>query len=125
MDLVLINPSFKFQVNDLRPRLVEFSKRAIRFARDMEQNTVSRPLISQFVRSATSVGANYHEAQSGISRKDFRAKLYISLKEADETFYWLELLEPFTQEQKDIVYLKQECKEICKILQTIAKKLSD
>lgn len=112
-------------MNTLEPRLILFSKDAIKFAGKLEHNTVSRPLIAQFVRSATSVGANYHEAQSGISKKDFRAKIYISLKEADETKYWLELLEPFVRADiKKLTDLRQECKELCKILQTIAHKAS-
>ena len=49
-------------------------------------------LSKQILRSGTSIGANIKEAQSGQSRKDFKAKIYIAYKEASETEYWLELL---------------------------------
>ena len=50
------------------------------------------PLKNQLLRSATSIGANIHEAQYGYSREDFIFKLQLSLKECNETHYWLELL---------------------------------
>jgi four helix bundle protein len=49
-------------------------------------------MIDQLARSATSIGANIHEAQYAQSKADFIAKLEISLKEANETDYWLKLL---------------------------------
>ena len=49
-------------------------------------------IASQLVRSGTSVGANSREAQRAESKADFRHKLRIALKEADETRYWLELI---------------------------------
>ena len=81
--------------------------------------------MSQLVRSATSIGANYSEAQSGISRKDFRAKVYICLKEANETKYWLEIfLSCFPEKQSEINLLLDEAKQITKMLQSIANKLA-
>jgi four helix bundle protein len=50
-------------------------------------------LASQLLRSGTSIGANTREAQRGVSTKDFKNKFGIALKEADETMYWLEILE--------------------------------
>ena len=49
-------------------------------------------LSKQLLRSGTSIGANLSEAQSAISKADFAAKVYISLKESKETLYWIELL---------------------------------
>ncbi len=60
------------------------------------------PLKNQLLRSATSIGANIHEAQYGYSREDFIYKLQLSLKECNETYYWLELLirsETITKEE--------------------------
>ncbi len=48
-------------------------------------------IISQLLRSATSVGANYHEANAASSKNDFRNKIYICRKEIQETEYWLDL----------------------------------
>lgn len=110
-------------MTNLDRRFVEFSKSILTFCSDIKYTSVTTPLINQLIRSATSIGANYVEAQSGISRKDFRAKVYISLKEADETKYWLELIASTTN-HRDIQKIRQECDEICKILSAITKKLS-
>ena len=77
-------------------------------------------LSKQLLRSGTSIGANINEAVSGQSKKDFIYKLNISLKEARETNYWLNLL-------KDSDYINHEefqtlnikCNEIIKILSSI------
>lgn len=50
-------------------------------------------LASQLLRSGTGIGANTREAQRGVSTKDFKNKLGIALKEADETEYWLEIID--------------------------------
>jgi len=58
----------------------------------LEKNIINNPLISQIVRSATSIGANYHEANGASSGKDFKNKIYICKKEAKETKYWLQII---------------------------------
>jgi len=79
-------------------------------------------LSKQILRSGTSIGANIVEAQEAISKKDFRNKMSISLKEAVETKYWLNLLkdsEYLTEIQiKDLV---KDLNEIIKILSKIVK----
>ena len=80
-------------------------------------------LASQLVRSGTSIGANLQEAQSAASRKDFINCVNISLKEARETLYWLELInksELITSDQ--LCLLIQENDEIIRILVAIVKK---
>ncbi len=57
-----------------------------------QKNPISFPLLNQLIRSATSVGANYFEANGALSRKDFRNKIAICCKEARETKYWFHLL---------------------------------
>ena len=49
-------------------------------------------IVSQLLRSATSIGANYHEANGASSRKDFKNKIFLCKKEGKETMYWLQLL---------------------------------
>ena len=76
----------------------------------------------QLLKSGTSIGANIKEAQQGQSKADFYAKLYISLKEASETEYWLELLHEsgyIGEEEFSAIY--QDCQEIIKILVAITK----
>lgn len=80
-------------------------------------------IASQLFRSWTSIGANIAEAKNSPSTKDFINKLHISLKEWDETLYRLEILEKWFKE--DIAKLKNECKEIIKILVTSIQKTKE
>ena len=76
----------------------------------------------QLLKSGTSIGANIKEAQQGQSKADFYAKLYIALKEASETEYWLELLHEsgyIGEEEFSAIY--QDCQEIIKLLVAITK----
>ena len=79
-------------------------------------------LSNQLVRSATSIGANITEAQYAESKKDFISKMNISLKEANESEYWLKLLtkaEIINYEEFNLYY--QACSEIKSILINIVK----
>ena len=76
----------------------------------------------QLLKSGTSIGANIKEAQQGQSKADFYAKLYISLKEASETEYWLELLhESGYIGEEEFCAIYRDCQEIIKILVAITK----
>ena len=76
----------------------------------------------QLLKSGTSIGANIKEAQQGQSKADFYAKLYISLKEASETEYWLELLhESGYIDEEEFSAIYPDCQEIIKILVAITK----
>ncbi|MDD5489730.1 MAG: four helix bundle protein [Candidatus Moranbacteria bacterium] len=86
---------------DLEKRTAGFSEEAIVFAKQIKRDVVNTPMISQFVRSATSVGANYCEANGTSSRKDFKNKIYICKKEAKETKYWLQMIAKANPELKD------------------------
>jgi four helix bundle protein len=77
---------------DLEERTAVFSERAIDFALEIERNPVTSPLISQLVDAATSIGANYCEADDTESKKDFRHKIGLCRKEARETKYWFRLI---------------------------------
>lgn len=80
------------KVYDLQERTARFAEEIITFIRKVKQNTLTAPLINQLIRSGTSVGSNYYEADCAESRKDFEHKLGISKKEAKETSYWLRLI---------------------------------
>jgi four helix bundle protein len=77
---------------DLEERTAKFGEDVLKFIKTVKQDLVNRPLISQIVRSATSVGANYMEANGASSKKDFRNKIYICKKEIKETKHWLRML---------------------------------
>ena len=76
----------------LRNKSKEFAKDIVFLCRRLKQNGAESALISQLLRSGTSVGANVHEAQYAQGTKDFISKLEIALKECNESEYWLELL---------------------------------
>lgn len=71
---------------------MKFSENVIIFVSRIKKDVITTPLISQLVRSATSIGANYCEANGASSKKDFKNKIYICKKEAKETKYWLQLI---------------------------------
>ena len=78
------------------------------------------------LRSGTAIGASIKESEFAQSRKDFLNKLYIALKEANETQYWIELLfetEYITKMEFDS--LSTDCLEILKLLVAITKKLKE
>ncbi len=86
---------------DLEERTRKFSKELIRFLKTIKSNLINQSIISQLVRSATSVGANYCEANAASSKKDFTNKIFICRKEIQETKYWFELLAESNPESKD------------------------
>src|SRR5690606_35074091 len=106
----------------LREKSFSFACSIIIFARALKENKEFE-LASQLIRSGTGIGANVREAQRGVSRKDFSNKLGIALKEADETLYWLELVE--TTSNLDVKDLKYRCQELIKMLVAIRKKTQD
>jgi len=77
---------------DLEERTTAFGEKVILFARSIASDEITRPLIGQVVRSGTSIGANYREANEASSKKDFRNKICITKKEANETRHWLRLI---------------------------------
>jgi four helix bundle protein len=85
---------------DLVARTSRFGVDSISFARGIAQDAVTRPLISQLVRAATSVGANYSEANEAESRPDFRHKISICAKEARETQHWPHMVTAACPEQE-------------------------
>lgn len=99
-----------------------FAKLIIRFCLELKEQKHFE-LSGQVIRSGTSIGANIREAQRAESKKDFKHKLRIALKEADETKYWLELI------NSEIVEVSREIKdlneEIIKLLVSIIKNTND
>jgi len=79
---------------DIRERTLDYALRAVRLVRSLHKNGdgVADVVARQYLRSATSIGANVAEAQSAESKADFVHKYSIAQKEARESLYWLELL---------------------------------
>lgn len=78
--------------SELRTRAKQFSLHMIAVCDEVDTRKGRSVLVKQIIRSATSIGANIHEANYGASKADFINKLQIALKECVETQYWLELL---------------------------------
>jgi len=77
---------------DLEERTAKFGENIIIFCRTIKQDIITKPIINQIIRSCTSVGANYCEANGASSKKDFKNKIYICKKEIQETKYWLRMI---------------------------------
>lgn len=103
-----------------------FALRIIRLYRSLTEGNVREYVLSkQLLRSGTSIGANVREAHRGQSRADFVSKMNISLKEACESEYWIELLhESGYIEEKEAQAIQSECKELIKLLTAIVKTTS-
>ena len=71
---------------------LDFALRLVKLRKYLSETKNEYILSKQILRSGTSIGANIYESEHAQSKDDFLAKLYISLKEANETKYWLELL---------------------------------
>lgn len=109
---------------DLEERIFILSKKVLTLCRTLPENTISRPLISQLVRSATSIGANYMEANGSVSKKDFINKICIARKEAKETLYWVRLLAfIFVGKTNEFQLMSQETQELVFIFSSIIKKI--
>ena len=108
---------------DLVARTKKFARRIIRLYCALPKETVAQVLGKQALRSGTSVGANYREANRARSKAEFVSKIGDCLKETDETVYWLELL---TDEkvvvQTRLAPLLQEANELVAIFVTISKR---
>lgn len=109
---------------DLEERTAKFGESIIGFCKILRQDIITKPIINQLIRSGTSVGANYLEANGASSKKDFRNKIFICRKEANETRHWLRMLTECIPERKDdISKLWQEAKELTLIFAKITKSL--
>ena len=101
---------------------MEFAVRVVNLYKYLVRNCSEYVLSKQLLRSGTSIGANVREAEYAQSRADFNSKMYIALKEAGETAYWIELLEKteyLTSAQSKSILA--DCDELIKILSSITK----
>lgn len=78
---------------ELKTRTKKFGLRVIRLVESLPSTQTARTIGNQLLRSGMSVGANYRAACRGRSKADFVAKAGISLEEADECLYWMEMLQ--------------------------------
>lgn len=104
---------------DIRQRTFNFSVQIIELYKHLRNEKKEFTLGKQVLRSGTSIGANVEEATAAQSKRDFIAKMSISLKEARETNYWLRLLKETGYIKKDVLIVESE--EIMNILGAIIR----
>ena len=108
---------------DLRERTKAFALRVVRIFSALPKTTEAQVLGKQLLRSGTSIGANYREAFRARSKAEFIAKCGDSLREIEESAYWLELLvESGVVSAEKLAPLRQECEELTAIFVTILKR---
>jgi len=103
--------------NVLRIKSFAFAIRAIKLSKFLKKEHKEYNLASQVIRSGTSIGSLIRESEFAASKKDFTNKLTVSLKEANETQYWLELLHATDFLTKRMfTSLNADCEELIRIL---------
>lgn len=116
----------KDEGKDLKPRVKSFALRVIKLYVALPKSTEAQIIGKQVLRSGTSVGAHYYEAQRAKSIPDFTSKIEGGLQELEETVYWLELLAEAEIVHTDrLKSLREEAEELTAILVTIVKHAKD
>ncbi len=108
--------------NTIVAKSYAFSVRCVNLYKYLSEEKHDYTIGKQLLRSGTSIGANVKEAIRGYTRADFMAKMSISLKEASETEFWIELLRDtlyITAQQAESML--NDCTELIKILMTIIR----
>lgn len=109
---------------DLEERTLQYSKRIINLVHFLPKNSINFRFGDQILRSGTSIGANYREAQGAESRNEFKFRISICKKEARESLYWIDLISENNPKLKEkLSLLRQETEELIKIFSSICHKL--
>ena len=108
--------------NPLKDKSYEFAIRIVKLSQYLQREKKEFVLSKQVLRSGTAIGALIREAEFGQSKADFASKMSISLKEANETDYWLSLLKDtdFISEDQ-FMRLQSDCKELIAMLVSTVK----
>ena len=120
-------PAFRFygspMKTELENRTKEFSVRLVRFIRTFPKSVDGIEMGRQLLRSGTSIGANYREANRAESKSDFMHKVGVAEKEASETVCWLEICAAAPLgNAPEVQYLLKESQELLAIVTTIGRK---
>ena len=107
----------------LEDRTARYAVDVFKFLRSLPYDFSVKIISYQLGKSASSLGANYHEANRAESRDDFVHKISIALKEANESLYWFKVVEGLLCFDVNVESLKNETIELRNILQSILKGL--
>jgi four helix bundle protein len=109
---------------DLEQRTLNFALSVRDFCRKLKWDIINRVYIDQLIRSSSSIGANYSEANENLGKADLKMRMKIARKEAKESTRWLTLLiveDPVLETER--IRLMGESEELRKILSSIINKL--
>lgn len=113
-------------VNAIKARTKKFVLDSIKFYQSLPKSEEAKIIGRQFIRSASSVGANYRAACRSRSKAEFFAKLSIVVEEADETAFWIEILtESNITDSAEAQPLLKEANEILAIVAKARKTVSN
>ncbi len=101
------NPNGR-KIYDLEERTAKFGEDIIEFCKSVKQDNINKSILNQLIRSGTSIGANYMEADGAESGRDFKHKIGICKKEAKETKHWLRMTAKVNPERTE------ECRKLWK-----------
>jgi four helix bundle protein len=109
----------------MQDKCMHFAIRTVNLCKFLNEEKHEYRIADQLFRSATSIGANYAEAQCAISKKDFSAKIYISLKECNESLFWLDLLYRTNYlKREEYTSIYNNCEELKRLLISITKSIN-
>ena len=109
------------KTQELEERLLRLSVRTIKLLQN--EKSIPQSVKTQLIKSVTSIGANYDEAVNAISKADFRNKIFISKKEANESRYWLKIIQELVGDTSDYLSIENEISELIKIFQAIVNTM--
>jgi four helix bundle protein len=111
---------------EIKSWTISFSVSVVKLTKELESNGIPFAITNQILRSGTSIGANVHEGKSSSSEKELVRYLSISLKSANETEYWLKVIqEAYAPASTSIKECERELTELQKVLATIIIKLKN
>ena len=111
--------SYKERGNAIVDKSFYFAWDIVNYAEKLKEKRFFE-IANQLLKSGTSIGANVRESQRGVSTNDFKNKLGIALKEADETLFWLDVIEE-TNIYEVPSKLREDCEILIKLLVSIIK----
>ena len=105
----------------LEERTARYAVEVFKYLRELPYDVSTKVIAYQLGKSASSIGANYHEANRSESRDDFVHKISIAVKEANESCYWFKVLKGLCGESERLAALTKETVELRNLLQSILK----
>ena len=115
---VLTNREFREGLED---RTARYAVEVFKYLRELPYDVSTKVIAYQLGKSASSIGANYHEANRSESRDDFAHKVAIAVKEANESCYWFKVLTGLCGSNERLEALTKETNELRNLLQSILK----